>query len=289
MRILILGGDGMLGHRLLRHLMHRHDVRVTLRHQIAAYAHHELFSEANSFDCIDLQMPEVLMDVMTAFSPNAVINVAGIVKQRKEASEAIASIQINALLPHRLARLCALIGARLICLSTDCVFSGKKGNHSEFDVPDPEDLYGRTKLLGEVDAPGCLTIRTSVIGSELARKTSLVEWFLARSGEVPGYRKAIFSGFTACELSRVIERILLDHSTLSGIWHVSSTPIRKFDLLEQLGRDLQLGSRIIVDDSVCCDRSLDSSRFKSITGYSPPSWQAMIAELAAEIRKERRL
>lgn len=289
MRVLILGGDGMLGHRLLAHLAPRHDVRVTLRQPLASYAHHGIFSTSNSFAGIDLQMAEGLLDALDAFKPEVVINVAGIIKQRREAQDAIASIQINALLPHQLARMCAMSGARLVTFSTDCVFSGGKGHYCEADPPDPMDLYGRTKLLGEVDQPGCLTIRTSIIGTELTRKSSLVEWFLAQSGDVPGYRGALFSGFTASELSRLVERILLQHPELFGVWHVSSDPISKFDLLSRLAAELSLDVRVVPEDVVRCDRTLNSTRFRTATGYLPPSWTAMLSELATDIRREKAL
>ncbi|MDQ3911555.1 MAG: SDR family oxidoreductase, partial [Actinomycetota bacterium] len=222
MRILILGGDGMLGHRLLMHLQDRHETKVTLRRELAAYERYGLFTLENSYWGVEAKDTERLLEVMGDFRPEAVVNAVGIVKQRGAAKEAIPSLEINALLPHRLALLCRAAGARLIHLSTDCVFSGRKGNYTEDDIPDAEDLYGRTKLLGEVTDAGCITLRTSIIGLELSRRTGLIEWFLAQRGEIRGFTKAIYTGLTTAEMSRVIERVLVEHPHLSGVWQVAS-------------------------------------------------------------------
>jgi dTDP-4-dehydrorhamnose reductase len=186
-------------------------------------------------------------------------------------------------LPHRLAVLARVAGARLIHLSTDCVFSGRRGNYREDDPADAEDLYGRTKLLGEVSEEPCLTLRTSIIGPELSRKSGLLEWFMAqRGGTVRGFTRAIFSGFTTAELSRVIER-LLEEPHASGLYHVSSAPISKYDLLVRINAALGIGVAIGADDSFACDRSLDSERFRSTFGYTPPAWDEMVTELAQEV------
>ena len=283
MRVLILGGDGMLGHRLFRHLQPRHDVRVTLRRELEAYSGCGLFSPANAWGGVDARSTERLLEVMAEFRPEAMVNCVGIVKQRAEAQASLPSIEINALLPHRLARLARAAGARLVHLSTDCVFSGKRGNYRESDTPDAEDLYGRSKLLGEVAEEGCITVRTSIIGRELSRRTGLLEWLLAqRGGTVKGYRQAIFSGFTTAEMSRIIERLLTAFPAASGLYQVSSEPISKHDLLAKINRALKLGIEIVPEDSFRCDRSLDSGRFRAEFGYRPPSWDEMVAELAHE-------
>ena len=186
MRILILGGDGMLGHQLLKYLRLRHNVKVTLRQSLTAYGQYGLFDIENSFSGIDVRSLERLIEVMADFRPEAVINAVGIVKQRPDAKEIIPSLEINALLPHRLAVLCKGIGARLIHLSTDCIFSGGKGSYLESDPSDAEDLYGKTKYLGEVHEANNLTLRTSIIGRELSRHTSLLDWFLAQTDTVKG-------------------------------------------------------------------------------------------------------
>lgn len=279
MRILVLGGDGMLGHQLLKHLQPRHDVKVTLRQDIGAYSSFGMFRSDNSYDAVDIRSLDRIVEVMADFRPDAVINAVGIVKQRPDAKESIPSLEINALLPHRLAVLCKGIGARLIHLSTDCIFSGKKGAYSESDPSDAEDLYGKTKYLGEVHEANCLTLRTSIIGRELSRHTSLLDWFLAQSGTVKGFTRAIYTGFTTLEMGRIIEKMLLEYPDASGVYQVSSDPINKYELLllvrEKLGHDVD----IVPDDVFCCDRSLDSSRFRSDFNYTPPTWPAMIEEL----------
>ena len=283
MRILILGGDGMLGHQLFKHLKSNHVVRVTLRQDLAVYNKFMLFGTENTYTGIDIRSPIKLAGVLTDFHPDAVLNAIGIVKQLPEANESIPSIEINALFPHRLALLCKDINARMIHLSTDCVFSGNKGNYKESDTPDPDDLYGRTKFLGEVNEKHCLTLRTSMIGQELSIKKNLLEWFLAQNKTVQGYNKFIFSGFTTLELSRIIENMILNYPEANGVYHVSSEPISKFDLLSLIKKILKLPIEIIPDESFACDRSLDSSKFRQEFNYHPPSWEEMIDELCKDI------
>jgi dTDP-4-dehydrorhamnose reductase len=278
-RVLILGGDGMLGHQLLRHFAPRHETRVTLRLPVSAYASLGLFTPANSYGSIELTEREALAQVLADFQPDAVINAAGVIKQRPTAEDAIPSIEINALLPHRVALLCGKIGARLVHLSTDCVFSGRKGNYVETDPSDAEDLYGRAKYLGEVHAPNAITLRTSIIGRELARKTGLLEWFLAQRGTVRGFRKAIFSGFTTIEMARIIEMLLTRFPGAAGLYHVAAEPISKYDLLALVKAQLGLAIDLVPYDDFVCDRSLDATRFRTEFGYRPPSWEAMVAEL----------
>jgi dTDP-4-dehydrorhamnose reductase len=278
----------MLGHQLLKHFAPRCETRVTLRQPLSAYASLGLFTPANACGGIELTSADSLAPVFADFRPEAVVNAVGIVKQRPTAEEAIPSIEINALLPHRLALLCAAAGARLVHMSTDCVFSGRKGGYTEGDPSDAEDLYGRTKFLGEVHAPNALTIRTSIIGPELSRKTSLLEWFLAQRTTIRGFRKAIFSGFTTIEMARIIELVLTRLPLLSGVYHVASEPISKFDLLGLIKAALGLPVEIVPDDDFRCDRSLDSARFCAESGYRPPAWQTMVDELAGQIRMEGR-
>jgi len=282
----------MLGHRLLLHLRERHEVRVTLRRGPSDYERYGLFTEENAYAGVEALDRDALTGVFADFRPEAVVNAVGIVKQRASAKEAIPSLEVNSLLPHRLALLCRAVGARLVHVSTDCVFSGRDGDYTEGSFPDAEDLYGRSKLLGEVDEPGAITLRTSIIGLELSRKTGLIEWFLAQKGTIRGFTNAIYTGLTTAELSRVIEKVLVEHPDLHGVWQVSSEKINKHDLLvrfsEILGRkDVE----IVPDSSVRIDRSLLSDAFRGATGYSPPSWDEMLSELAREVqaRKKRQV
>lgn len=279
MRILILGGDGMLGHQLLKSLAPRHQVRVTLRQDLESYSSYQLFDKDNAYFGIDVRSFERLAEVVADFRPEAIINAVGIVKQRPTAKESIPSLEINSLLPHRLSVLCKAVGARLVHLSTDCIFSGKKGNYQETDPSDAEDLYGKTKFLGETQDSHCLTLRTSIIGRELSRHKSLLEWFLGQTGTIRGFTKAIYNGFTTLEMSRIIENMLVNHPEASGVYQVSSEPINKYDLLLLFREKLDHMVEIVPDDKFYCDRSLDSTRFRAEFAYTPPTWDAMIEEL----------
>jgi dTDP-4-dehydrorhamnose reductase len=288
MRVLILGGDGMLGHELLQSLGSKHDVRVTLRRPVAAYREFRLFSERNAIGDIDATNVDRVTDVIKTVAPEAVINCVGLVKQRPNAKSSVLAIQINSLFPHQVRDICEDVGARLIHFSTDCVFSGRTGNYRESDTPDATDVYGRSKLLGEVDhAPG-LTLRTSIIGLELTHHASLIEWFLSQRGAVKGFRRAIYTGITTMEMGRLVDRVLARHRDLHGVWHVASSPISKYDLLAKLARMLgRTDIEIAPDETFECDRSLRADAFHAATGYDPPSWDDMLAELASEVRRRK--
>jgi len=281
MKILVLGGDGMLGHRLMKHFSSTgHEVRVTLRQGLSAYREFALFRAENAYAETDVRSSDLVAEVFAQWRPEAVVNAVGIVKQRPTAKELIPSIEINALFPHKLAELCKASGARMIHVSTDCVFSGRKGHYQEDDPSDAEDLYGKTKYLGEVHDSHCLTLRTSMIGRELSRKQGLLEWFLCQRGSVQGFKNALFSGFTTLELSRIIDKILAEYPEKGGLYHVSSEPISKFDLLTLIRRKMGLRVEIIPVEEPRLDRSLDSTRFRSEFNYTPPTWEEMIEELS---------
>lgn len=284
MKVLVLGGDGVLGHQLFGVLGARHEVKVTLRRELGAYAGCGLFSADNAVAGIDVRMEGRLRELLSELRPNAVVNAVALVPQRSDGNDVIGNLEINALFPHRLAQMCRGIGARLVHVSTDGVFSGERGNYREEDRADAADTYGRCKLLGEVATGRAITLRTAVIGLGLTRRSGLIDWFLQQRGRVPGYRNAVFSGFTAKELSRVIERILRDFPDASGLYHVSAAAISKHDLLLKLRDRLSLPIEVAADDSVRIDRSLDSSRFRSEFSYAPPSWDEMLEELAGDIR-----
>ena len=287
MRFLIFGGDGMLGHQLYKRLRNSQEIRVTLRLREDTYRDLGLFDRRHVYFGVEARDTAAISHVFSDFRPDVVINGIGIVEQRGEADEHIPSIEVNALLPHRLAALCLNSHARLIHLSTDCVYSGRAGHYNEDCLPDPLDLYGRSKLLGEPTGKGCTTLRTSMIGPELRRKTGLFEWFLSQKGSVKGYQRTVFSGFTTQELSRIIEQVAVRPAGLHGLYHVSSAPISKYDLLLLIRRHLGLSIDIVPDDTFVCDRSLDSSRFRSEFSYTPPIWESMINELAANLREAK--
>jgi len=285
MRILVLGGDGMLGHQLFESLRSRHDIRVTLRQRLAAYREFDSFSAENAYEGVEVGSMDRLIEVLGEFRPEAVVNAVGIVKQRSTAKESIPSLEINSLFPHRLAGLCKAAGIRMVHVSTDCVFSGRKGGYRETDLSDAEDLYGRTKYLGEVSDSHCITLRTSIVGRELSRKQGLLEWFLSQRGSVQGFTNALFSGFTTLELSRIIEKILTEHPEKGGLYHVSSDPISKFDLLTLIKKKMGLRIEIIPTEEPRLDRSLDSTRFRKEFNYIPPTWEEMVGELSMNMQE----
>jgi dTDP-4-dehydrorhamnose reductase len=217
--------------------------------------------------------------------PDVVVNCIGLVKQLAEAKAPVPTITVNALFPQRLAELCQARGIRLLHVSTDCVFSGHAGPYDESSTSDAEDLYGRTKFLGEVHAPGCLTLRTSIIGHEIRGTHALVDWFLQQDGrDVQGYRHALFSGLTTIELARVMLRVIDEFPDLEGLYHVASSPISKLDLLQLLARHYKVKVQIHPADSPRIDRRLDGRRFQAATNYVAPAWDAMVAELAMSPR-----
>lgn len=275
----------MLGHQLLKSWQERHDVRVTVRGPLATYTRYGLFDDNNTYANINVQETDRVLEVIGDFRPDAVINCVGIIKQRSAAKESIPSLEVNSLLPHRLRLICAAAGARLVHLSTDCVFNGRRGMYRQSDPADAEDLYGLSKYLGEVSEAPAITIRSSIIGLELSRKQSLIEWFLAQRGAIRGFTRAIYSGVTTSEMARIIEHVLMQEPDLHGLWQVGSTPISKHELLCQLSA--LLGRRdvtITADHSFHCDRSLDGSDFVRRTGYRVPEWTQMLEELAAQIQ-----
>jgi dTDP-4-dehydrorhamnose reductase len=281
MKLLIYGGMGMLGHRLWFNLGKVHETWVTVHGSPSQVPEDKEFPRGHIVPGIDALRDEDLRRAIHSVRPDQVINCIGLVKQLPSAKDPLSSIALNALFPHRLAWICQEAGVRMIHFSTDCVFSGRKGGYVESDPSDADDLYGRTKFLGEVAYPHTVTLRTSVIGRELKTRHGLMEWFLLQEGVVHGYAKAIFSGFTADELSRVVRDYVIPDRELRGIYHVSSAPISKYELLQLAGKAFRRPLVILRDAGFACDRSLDSTLFKQRTGYRPPLWEEMIEELAS--------
>lgn len=282
MKILVIGVTGMLGNAVFRHFGTRPGFQAyaTARSQQAVRHFPPLLSEriltdveANDFDSVISAVAEV--------KPDVVINAVGLIKQLQSANDPLHALPINAIFPHRLARVCAAAGARLIHISTDCVFSGKQGNYKEDDLPDAYDLYGRSKLLGEVDYPNAITLRTSIIGHELGSAHGLVDWFLSQSGKAKGFTRAIFSGLPTIELAAVIERFVIPRPELRGLYHVASAPISKHDLLRLVANAYDKQIVIEPSDDLVIDRSLDASRFNAATGYNPPAWPILVEQMNA--------
>lgn len=278
MKVLILGGSGMLGHRLWMSLQDQYDVYVTVRNQTNPFPNVPEFPQNKVICGVEGLITESVLKAITQVKPEVVINCIGIIKQLDNANP-LDHIRVNALLPHLIALWCATANIRLIHISTDCVFSGNKGSYRETDEPDPVDLYGRTKLLGELNYPHCITLRTSIIGLELKNYLGLVEWFLRQSGTVKGYTNAIYTGLTTRELSKVIKYFVIPRSDLFGVHHVSSWFISKYELLNTIKGEFGKKVNVMPYPDFYCDRSLVSTVFQSKTGYAPALWAQMVKEL----------
>jgi dTDP-4-dehydrorhamnose reductase len=267
----------MLGNAMFRVLSEdrRNDVFATAR-STSIKRNFEASLAGKILTGIDAENSDVLAKLFADFKPDVVVNCIGIVKQLAASNDPLVVLPINAMLPHRLARLSGLVGARFIHISTDCVFNGASGNYLETDESNAEDLYGRSKFIGEVGYSNSITLRTSIIGRELSGANGLIDWFLSQNGSVRGYTNAIFSGLPTVELSRVVRDVVLDRPELSGLYHVASHPISKFELLclvrDVYGKQIE----IIPDQSVSIDRSLNADLFQRITGYQSPTWPQLV-------------
>lgn len=279
-KVMVLGASGMLGNAVFRYFASctAHDVVGIVRSTRSAQ-----LLPADLRDRIaaggDVEDFDALVRVFDGHRPTVVINCVGLVKQLNDAKNPLVAIPINSVLPHRLAQLSSLSGARLIHLSTDCVFSGEKGMYGESDVPDAQDVYGRTKLLGEVEYPHAVTLRTSIIGHELSGNHSLICWFLAQEGAVRGFSRAIFSGFPTVEIARIVDEFVLPRPELSGLYHLSANPIDKYSLLKLVAETYGKTIRIDEDAAFVIDRSLDSSRFRAETGFQPDDWPTLVQRM----------
>jgi dTDP-4-dehydrorhamnose reductase len=273
----------MLGHKLLQRLRTHFEVAGTIREPEPNAELRRVLSDVKLYPGVAANNPASLGRAIDEWGAQVVLNCIGIVKQREDAKDAIPSIAINSLFPHQLAQLTTARGAKLIHFSTDCVFSGRHGNYVEDDLPDPVDLYGRSKLLGELAAPGTLTLRMSIIGRELRGHLGLIDWFLSQRGRpVKGYAGALYTGLTTIATADLIAHLIRAYPSLEGLWHVSGEPISKFDLLQMVNRVYGFGWEIARDEGFFCDRRLDSSRFRKHTGWHPPPWEEMICSMHSD-------
>lgn len=282
-RVLIFGATGMLGSTLFRTFSADETLTTfgTIRsangaNQFAPELRGSLITDVN------LDGESGLLAAFSAAQPDIVVNCVGIIKQLANAKNHIASLAINSSLPHRLAKYSSMVGARLIHFSTDCVFSGKTGLYTEDSFPDANDLYGRTKYLGEVDYENAITLRTSIVGHELSSNNSLVDWFLSQSGVIKGFKKAIFSGLPTIEVARVVREFVIPNPALHGLYHLSVDPINKYDLLRLIAETYGKDISIVPDEQLVIDRSLDSTRFKNATEYIPRPWPELIKHMHNE-------
>lgn len=280
MRVLVLGASGMIGSAMFRMLSERQGWSVfgTVR-SVETKQHFSSETVSNLIDSIDVDKPDNMLRVFAKVQPNVVVNCIGLTKHHKESDDPLLAIPVNALLPHRLADLCSVGGARLVHVSTDCVFSGRKGAYSEHDLADADDVYGKTKLLGEVNCPHAVTLRTSTIGHELQSQLGLLEWFLAQQGSCTGFRNAIFSGLPNNYFAQLVRDVVIPRTELSGLYHVGASPISKYDLLTLIASVYGKSIDIQADDQFMINRSLNSDRFKLATGFISPSWPELIKSM----------
>lgn len=278
MKLLILGASGMLGNNLFQFFLSKSkfETFALVRNKSSLSRVH---ASKKVIEISDIKNTKEFSSVLKKISPKVVINCIGAIKQKNNFNNSSEIIHINSLLPHLLEDACKKVGARMIHFSTDCVYSGKIGNYAEENEPDADDLYGLSKRLGEVLSETSLTLRTSIIGHELNSNLSLLDWFLSQESKVKGYKKAIFSGLTTIEIGKVLEKIILPNKDLSGLFHLSVNPISKYDLLNLVAKEYKKNIKIIEDSEIKIDRSLDSSKFITYTGYNPPSWTELIKEL----------
>lgn len=270
----------MLGHKLSQVISKEIDTFVTMRDAGLAEKFPGVFGKTRIIEGVDALSVESIDRAFEISQPTVVVNAVGIVKQIASAKDAVNSITVNSVFPHRLAERCGRKDIRLISMSTDCVFSGGRGNYSETDRPDPEDQYGRTKLLGEIDSPNALTIRTSIIGPQIQGEYSLLEWFLRqKGGKIKGYRKAIFTGWPTVELAEIVAKVITRHRELNGIFHIATQPISKFELLSLINQAYELNVEIEPDDAFDCNRSLNGERFAVNSGIVAKAWPELVKRM----------
>ncbi len=282
-KVLILGGNGMLGHKLVQVFSEHFDTQTTVRKAPSHTNMSGLFDEHKIIAGVDASDIITVRTAIESSRPDVIINAIGVIKQLPSSKDVVHTLTINSIFPHLIAGLSAEYGFRFITIGTDCVFSGNKGMYRESDIPDAVDLYGRSKQLGEVSVQeNCLTLRTSIIGRELETSHSLIEWFLSQTSPVRGFANAIFSGFPTIILAELLVSIIRDYPELTGLYHLSSEPVSKFDLLSLVKKGR--GSTIEIDKETefMIDRSLDSSRFREATGFSPLPWPEMVDRMLSD-------
>ena len=281
MRVLVLGASGMLGNAVIDVFIQdsSYEAWGTLR-SASALRHFAEEQRSRLLVGVDVLDQDALVRALDMVRPDVVINCVGLIKQLADAQDPLSTLPVNAMFPHRLARLCGLAGIRVIHVSTDCVFSGRAGSYTESDLSDAEDLYGKSKFIGELhDLKHAITLRTSIIGHELNSNFALVDWFLSQAGEVRGYAKAIFSGLPTVELASVIKDCVLTHPELHGLYHVAAAPITKLELLRLISSQYKKTIDIVPDERLVIDRSLNCERFRQATGYVAPTWPDLIEKM----------
>jgi dTDP-4-dehydrorhamnose reductase len=287
MKILVLGATGMLGYQIFKFFSSEvsYDVygTVRLKKNAQSFETFNAFKDGGKiiFD-FDVSNFESIISLVDRLKPDLIINSIAYTNKDNKPNDFFMMTLINSFFPKKLSELCLNLKIRMIHFSTDAIFNGNKAPYSEDDIPDFLDFYGLTKYLGEVDKNHfVVTIRTSMIGHETEKKNSknIVNWFLSQNEEVKGFSKYIFSGLTTLEISKIIKNYIIPNKQLYGIYHVSSKPISKFDLLRLISSLYNKTIKIVPDSSVIINRSLDSSRFYLATGYKAPEWDVLINQM----------
>ena len=280
MKILIFGVSGMLGSALYKYFSSKNDYSVVgVLRSSSKEKYFKNYPNSKIAYFKDFDNQNLLEKFIFEMTPNIVINCIGVIKQTIANIPSYESLYINSYLPHCLAKLSKILKFILIHFSTDCIFDGLKGSYKEYDQAFPIDYYGLTELLGEVELNESITIRTSIIGHELSSSLSLVDWFLSSKGDVKGYKKAMYSGMPTFEIAKVLDKFVIPNKSLNGIYHLSSSPVSKYELLNLVAKRYKHNITIIPDNDFIIDRTLDSSKFKSETGYSCPEWSKLIDEM----------
>lgn len=284
-KIVVLGANGMLGGSLHRYFTKtEHSVVGTVRSDLALKQLSD-WGFSNIIGGIDATDYDAVEGVITELKPDYVFNCIGLIKQLSQSELPIPAIEINSLLPHKLAELCTKYKSRLVHFSTDCVFSGSTGGYTESSLPDATDLYGRSKLLGEVDYGQHLTLRTSIIGHELNSNVSLVDWFLNQKGSIRGFSKAIFSGLPTCYVAEFIDNYVISNPGLSGLYHLSAEPIDKYQLLLLIKNTYGIDIDVVDHPDFVIDRSLNSNKLRNIINFKPATWPDLVEKMNDEFNQ----
>lgn len=269
-KILILGVGGMAGH-MVYNVLHK-----TSRYQVIGTARNDNVKGVDYV--LDVTDEEKLNQVINSIKPDYIINCIGILVDESK-KYPVKAIYANAYLPHILKGICDKIDCRLIHLSTDCVFSGRDGKYKESDLLDANDVYGRTKVLGEItDSTNHTTIRTSIIGPELNPNGSgLFNWFFRQKKSVRGFVNAFWSGVTTLELANFI-MFIIDNNYKSSLIHLTnSEPISKYNLLSEIIDVFSIDIKLLPDKKKNIDKSFICTD-KNLT-YSIPSYHDMLVSL----------
>ena len=272
----------MIGNAMIRVLSEKKEWQVfgTLRFEYARRFFSPTIS-SNLVTGVDVEKHDALVRVFSQVKPDVVINCIGLTKHHKKADDPLLAIPLNALLPHRMAEVCSVAGARLVHVSTDCVFAGTKGGYVEDDPADANDMYGKLKFLGEVKYQNAITLRTSTIGHELESTYGLLEWFLSQKERCKGFNRAIFSGLPSTVFAQIVRDIVIPRTDLFGLYHVGANPISKYDLLCLIAKVYGKSIDITRDNEFVVDRSLNSGRLYKATGFVPSAWPDLIQSMQA--------